>query len=130
MNLEKNWIKKRWLEERFGHSSYLMYVLTLVNFILISYRYFIESDPILHELISDLWLFTIILLIFYVPISILIGYWHRQTQLSTENTIKRLEDPLFAHISRTILDLKTGTISENQIKEIKKLLLKIENESK
>ena len=127
MKINKNWFRIRWLEVRYGHSYYLMFVLTLVNFVLISYRFLIENDPIANEFVSNLWIFTVILMIFYVPISILIGYWHRHTQLSTENVIKRLEDPFLAHICRIILDSRTGRASEKEIIELKVLLSKIEN---
>jgi len=128
MKLNKKWIRSRWLEERFGHAYYLMFALTLVNFILISYRYFIEQDPKLQEIIPNLSIFTIILVIFYIPMSIIIGYWHRKTQLSTENTIKRLEDPLLAHICRIILDTRIGNASKKEIDELKELLLKIDDD--
>ena len=127
MKINKNWSRRRWLEGRYGHTNYLIFSLTLVNFVLILYRFLIEKDPILNEFLSDLWMFTAILMIFYVPTSILIGYWHRHTQLSTENIIKRLEDPLLAHICRIILDSRTGKASEKEIIELKVLLSKIEN---
>lgn len=127
MKINKIWFRRRWLEVRYGHSYYLMFILTLVNFALISYRFLIENDPIVTEFVSNLWVFTVVLMIFYVPISILIGYWHRYTQLSTENIIKRLEDPLLAHICRIILDSRTGRASEKEIIELKVLLSKIED---
>ena len=127
MKINKNWFRRRWLEGRYGYTNYLIFSLTLVNFVLILYRFLIEKDPILNEFLSDLWMFTAILIIFYVPTSILIGYWHRHTQLSTENIIKRLEDPLLAHICRIILDSRTGKASEKEIMELKVLLSKIEN---
>ena len=127
MKVNNNWFRRRWLEARYGHTSYLIFSLTIVNFVLISYRFLIEKDPILNEILSDLWIFAAILMIFYVPTSILIGYWHRHTQLSTENTIKRLEDPLLAHICRIILDSRIGKASEKEIIELKVLLSKIES---
>lgn len=127
MSLNTTWFRRRWLDERFGHSYYLMFALTLVNFILISYRYFVEQEPVLQELVSNLWIFSAILLVCYIPISILIGYWHRHTQLSTENTIKRLEDPLLAHVCRIILDTKIGKASQKEIEELKALLSKIDS---
>lgn len=127
MKINKIWFRRRWLDGRYGHTNYLIFSLTIVNFVLILYRFLIEQDPIMNEFLSDLGTFTLILMIFYVPISILIGYWHRHTQLSTENTIKQLENPLHAHICRIILDSRTGRASENEIIELKTLLSKIEN---
>jgi hypothetical protein len=127
MKINKIWFRRRWLDGRYGHTNYLIFSLTIINFVLILYRFLIEQDPIMNEFLSDLGTFTLILMIFYVPISILIGYWHRHTQLSTENTIKQLENPLHAHICRIILDSRTGRASENEIIELKTLLSKIEN---
>jgi len=127
MKINKNWFKRRWLDGRYGHANYLMFGLTLVNFVLIVYRFLIEKDPTMNKFLSDLWIFSVILMIFYVPISILIGYWHRHTQLSRENIIKQLENPLHAHICRIILDSRTGRASEKEMVELKALLSKIEN---
>lgn len=127
MKINENWFRRRWLDARFGNSYYLIFSVTLVNFILISYRFFIEQESISSKILSDLWIFSVILIILYVPISILIGYWHRHSQLNIENTIKLLENPLHAHISRIILDFKTGRVSEKEILELKALLSKIEN---
>lgn len=128
MKINKIWFRRRWLDGRYGHTNYLIFSLTIVNFVLILYRFLIEQDPIINEFLADLGTFTLVLMIFYVPISILIGYWHRHTQLSTENTIKQLENPLHAHICRIILDSRTGRASENEIIELKTLLSKIEND--
>ena len=127
MKINENWFRRRWLDGRFGNSYYLIFSVTLVNFILISYRFFIEQESISSKILSDLWIFSVILIILYVPVSILIGYWHIHSQLNIENTIKLLENPLHAHISRIILDFKTGRVSEKEILELKALLSKIEN---
>ena len=127
MKINKIWFRRRWLDGRYGHTNYLIFSLTLVNFVLILYRFLIEKDPIMNELLSDLWTFSAILMIFYIPTSILIGYWHRHTQLSIENIIKQLENPLHAHICRIILDSRTDRVSEKEITELKILLSKIEN---
>jgi hypothetical protein len=127
MKINKIWFRRRWLDGRYGHTNYLIFSLTIVNFVLILYRFLIEQDPIMNEFLSNLGMFTAILMIFYIPISILIGHWHRHTQLSTDNTIKQLENPLHAHICRIILDSRTGRASEKEITELKTLLSKIEN---
>ena len=127
MKINENWFRRRWLDGRFGNSYYLIFSVTLVNFILISYRFFIEQESISSKILSDLWIFSVILIILYVPVSILIGYWHRYSQLNIENTIKLLENPLHAHLCRIILDSRTGRVSEKEIIELRTLLSKIEN---
>ena len=66
-------IRKMWYDSRTGSSIYLLFVLSFVNFILIAYRFFIETDPQLEQLISNLWVFGVIFLITYIPVSILFG---------------------------------------------------------
>jgi len=127
MKINKNWFSRRWVDGRSGVTNYLIFSLTIVNFVLILYRFLIEEDPIMNEILPDLWLFSIILMIFYVPISILIGYWHRHTQLSIESIIKQFENPLHAHLCRVILDSRTGKASEKEMIELRTFLSKIEN---
>ena len=82
--MNQSWIRERWWEFRTGHSTYLIFLLTFVNFILISYRLLIEKIPIFQTLIPDLWIFALLFLTIYVPAAIVIGFWHRQTQLKVK----------------------------------------------
>ena len=119
-------IRRRWMDGRTGHATYLMFALTLMNFILISYRFLIEEESAYESLISNLTTFSIIFIITYVPVSILIGYWHRKTQWKIELAIKQLENPMIAKMFRTILDVHIGKASDDEIKEFRKFLVKIE----
>ena len=66
---------------------------------------------------------------FYIPAAILIGVWHRRTQLRVENTVVMEQNPFFAKMFRTMLDVQTKKASENEIEEFRKKLDKIINES-
>ena len=127
--MKQEWMRRRWWEFRQGHSIYLIFLLTFVNFILISYRLLIEKIPFLNNLIPELWVFVIMFLGFYIPAAILIGVWHRRTQLRVENTITLEQNPFFAKMFRTMLDVQTKKASENEIEEFRKKLDKIINES-
>ena len=120
------WFRRRWMDGRAGHSIYLMFALTFLNFILISHRFFLKEDPLLVELFPNLWIFGLVFLIGYIPISILIGYWHRKTQLSIETALKYLEAPLFAKMFRTLIDVETGRASKEDIEKFRKMLANIE----
>ena len=61
------------------------------------------------------------------PVSIIIGRWHTNTQISIEQDILRSEDPIFAKMFRTLLDVQTGKATEEEIKEFRKFLKNIEN---
>lgn len=119
-------MRSRWWEFRIGHGTYLIFILTFVNFILISYRLLIERIPFLQETIPELWVFVLIFLAFYIPTSIIIGFWHRKTQLKVETTLAMEQNPLVAKIFRTMLDVQTGKATKEEIEKFREFLLKIE----
>jgi len=125
--MKQEWMRRRWWEFRQGHGIYLIFLLTFVNFILISYRLLIEKIPFLNNLIPELWVFVIMFLGFYIPAAILIGTWHRRTQLRVENTVMMEQNPFFAKMFRTMLDVQTKKASEKEIEEFREFLTKIES---
>lgn len=126
MIIQKNFIRKLWWDGRTGHSTYLMFLLAFVNFILITYTYLIEGNTIFQKFISDLWLFCVIFILLYFPISILIGRWHTKTQISVEMTMKMLEDPITVKMIRTLLDVQTGKATKEEVEEFRKFSAEIE----
>jgi len=125
--MSQGWIRRRWWEFRAGHSVYLIFVLTFINFILISYRLLIEKIPLFQDLIPSLSIFILLFLSFYIPTAIIIGFWHRKTQLKVETTLTMQQNPVFAKMFRTILDVQTGRASDEEIKEFRTFLMKIES---
>ncbi len=124
--MQSGWGRRRWWEFRQGHSIYLVFALTFINFILISYRLLIEKVTIFKELIPELWVFALVFLIVYVPAAILIGFWHRRTQLRVETTMIQQQNPVLATMIRTLLDVQTGVATKEEIDEFRKMLTKIE----
>jgi len=128
--MEVGWVRRRWYEFRQGHSIYLIFVLTFVNFILIAYRLLIERVAIFKDLIPELWIFALMFILLYVPTAIIIGFWHRRTQLRVETTLVNQQNPVLAKMIRTLLDVQTGIASEEEIKEFREMLNKIEKNTK
>ena len=124
--MKEGWVRRRWWEFRQGHSIYLIFLLTFVNFILISYRLLIEKVTIFKELIPELWIFALIFISIYIPAAILIGVWHRRTQLRVETTLVNQQNPVLAKMIRTLLDVQTGKASQEEIKEFRKEMEEIE----
>tara|TARA_B110001454_G_C12478600_1_gene333380 strand:+ start:48 stop:440 length:393 start_codon:yes stop_codon:yes gene_type:complete len=116
-----------WLDGRIGHTTYLMFFLTFVNFIIISFNFLIEDETMLHDIIPSMWIFAIIFIVAYIPISVLIGRWHRYTQLSAEYVILHEENPVLATMIRTLLDVQTGVATKEEIDEFRKTMTDIEN---
>jgi hypothetical protein len=124
--MSQGWVRRRWWEFRAGHSVYLIFVLTFINFILIAYRLLIEKIPMFQDLIPNLSIFVLLFLGFYIPTAIIIGFWHRKTQLKVETTLTMQQNPVFAKMIRSILDVQTGKASDEEIKEFREFLMKIE----
>ena len=124
--MSQGWVRRRWWEFRAGHSVYLIFVLTFINFILIAYRLLIEKIPMFQDLIPNLSIFVLLFLGFYIPTAIIIGFWHRKTQLKVETTLTMQQNPVFAKMIRTILDVQTGKASDKEIREFREFLTKIE----
>ena len=124
--MSQGWVRRRWWEFRAGHSVYLIFVLTFINFILIAYRLLIEKIPLFQDLFPNLSIFVLLFLSFYIPAAITIGFWHRKTQLKVETTLTMQQNPVFAKMFRTMLDVQTGKASDEEIKEFREFLIKIE----
>ena len=97
---------------------------------MISYRLLIERVTVFKELVPDLWIFAVLFIIIYAPSAILIGFWHRRTQLRVETTLIQQQNPILATMIRTLLDVQTGKATKEEIAEFRKMLTNIERKKK
>jgi len=128
--MDQPWMRRRWYDFRLGHGLYLIFALSFVNFILITHRLLIERVPILNEYFSSLWFFAIIFVLAYIPISTIIGVWHRRTQLRVEQDIVTRQNPFLAKVLGVIIDIQTDKASKEQIETMRKTLEEIEKGTK
>ena len=125
--MNETWVRRRWYDFRQGHGMYLIFAMSFVNFVLIFYRLLIEKIDFLGDLFSNLWIFLIIFLAMYIPTAILIGNWHRKTQMRIEHEQSMKQSPLMAKNFRVLLDLLEGKASTKEVEELRKFLKSIEN---
>jgi len=123
------WVRRRWQDFRFGHSLYLIFALSFSNFILIFHRLLIERVEPLNEIFGDLWVFAIVFILLYIPISIGIGAFHRRTQIRVESEQNLLNNPFMARNFRMLVDIIEGKASKEDIEEFRNLLKKIEKKT-
>ncbi len=121
-------MRRRWLDFRNGHGLYLVFLMGFANFILIFHRLFIERIPFLEDVFSNLWVFAIFFVIIYVPTAILVGYWHKKTQMKIEMEVLARQNPFFAKWIRVIIDILTEKASKEEVENLRKLLKSIEDE--
>jgi len=123
------WLRRRWFDFRLGHGVYLIFALTFSNFVLIFHRLLIERVEILNEIFSELWVFVLVFVIAYIPLSIGIGAWHRRTQIRVEENQMLINSPIMARNFRMLVDIMENKASKEEIEKFRKFLLNIESKS-
>ncbi len=124
MNAE--WFRRRWIDFRFGHGSYLSFILGFANTIMIVYFFLIEKVDLFNSYISNLTLFLLIFVAIYIPIALYIGSLHRKTQLRTEVVAFWTEQPKMASSLRLLIDMFQDKAPKNELEEMREFFLKIE----
>jgi hypothetical protein len=121
-----NWFRRRWLDFRQGHSIYLIFLMTFANFIVIQYRLLIDRMPSIDSLTGgNIIGFAMTFIAIYVPLAIIIGYWHRKSQWRVEAEALFNENRIGATMWLFVIDLIDGKITEQEKKEMREMLLKI-----
>jgi uncharacterized membrane protein len=119
-------LRRRWLDFRNGHSIYLIFIMTFANFVTIQYKLLIEKVPFLtHSIFSSIWVFAIVFVVVYVPLGMIIGYWHRKNQFSVEQEALFSQNQIGATINLFIIDLIDGKVTEEEKQQMRNYLLKI-----
>jgi hypothetical protein len=127
--MNSKWFRRRWFDFRLGHSVYLIFLLSFSNFILIFHRLLIERVEFLNDIFSELWMFIILFVGIYIPISIAVGAWHRKTQIKIENEQSLLNNPFMARNFRMMIDIIEGKASKDEVQKFRKFLSDIEKKS-
>jgi hypothetical protein len=120
-----DWVRRRWLDFRNGHSIYLVFAMTFANFITIQYQLLIDQLPYLSDIFNSIWIFAILFILAYVPVSIALGYWHRKSQWKVEQDALFRENKVGAIMWMYVIDLIEGKVSEEDRKLMREALLRI-----
>ena len=131
-------MRRRWTEFRWGSDIYLHYFPTLIVFILVFYRDFIEYVPSLKSVFPHLIHWTIPTVCIYALLGVIIGHFvHRKKQLPTEQALYLLSNPyiykiipgkekdVFVPAYKTALAILRRQATEEERHEIDKILTRI-----
>lgn len=99
--------------------------MTFLNFITIQYALLIDRIPALNSIFSNLWFFAILFISIYMPLAIVIGYWHRKTQWKVEQEAMFSENVVQARLWSFMIRLVQGKVSEKEQAEMQEMLEKI-----
>jgi hypothetical protein len=119
----KKWVKRRWLDFRNGNGLYLVFFLTLAQFVIVQYRLLLEHTPLFHSI--PLWVFSAAFVALYVPLAVVIGAWHRRTQYNVENQTHFERNPIGATMYLFLFDLIDGKVNDEEKKRMRSYLLEI-----
>ena len=97
MRLER--LLRWWLYFRRGHSTYLAFLLSFTNFVVIQYRLLVQYVPLLNLLFANLISFALAFLLVYAPVATLIGW------LDFKRGSRPVESAIVGEISPWIRDL-------------------------
>jgi len=109
-----NWLKRRWQEFRWGHSVYLVFAFSFINFLLITYRLLIEYVVILHFTFPNLTVYAVVAFVIYIPVAVAVGHLHRSKQLRTDVVMVSEKNPYFLEILERLERI------ECEVKKLKK----------
>jgi hypothetical protein len=120
--MANQFFQRRWLDFRNGHTIYLAFILTFVNFILITYNFAIGKVPFLQGFVGNIGAFAAVFILLYIPAAIGAGYWHRKRQYSVENEALLRENWIWAWIMLYEIRLLEGKATPEESKKVKDYL--------
>jgi uncharacterized membrane protein YedE/YeeE len=114
------------LDFRQGQGIYLGFLIYFADSILIQYALFIERFPFIDWLVGgNIVGFAITFIALYVPLAIIIGYWHRKSQWKIEVEALFKENEVGATMWLFVIDLVDGKVTEKEMQEMREMLLRI-----
>ena len=99
--------------------------MTFANFVTIQYKLLIDKVPAIHSIFDSIWIFAIVFVIIYVPLGMIIGFWHRKNQFSVEAEALFSQNQIGATINLFLIDLIDGRVTEEEKQQMRSYLLKI-----
>jgi len=99
--------------------------MTFANFVTIQYQLLLQRVPAIHELHINIWIFALIFIAIYLPVGMIIGYWHRRNQFSVEAEALFNQNQIGATMTLFLIDLIDGKVTEEEKQQMRKYLLKI-----
>ena len=64
-----------WIYFKTGHSGYLVYTLSIMNFITLQHRLLLSYIPFLSKYLNRLSTFILFFAIIYIPVAVVIGFF-------------------------------------------------------
>ena len=100
----KSRILRYWTYFRRGHGTYLVFLLSFANFMVIQYRLLIEYVPFLEALFSSLMAFAVSFFLVYVPMATMIGWLdYKRFAVPVDLTVMAKANPWVQDLTRALM---------------------------
>ncbi len=126
-------VRDFWIYFKTGHSTYLVYSLSIMNFITLQHRLLISTIPFLEKYLSRLSTFVIIFFLTYIPIAMALGYFeYKKGEMKRRPMLNPyIQDTIEAQIlqSKGLLSYMNGDVEEakTQLAQSQAILKKWKN---
>lgn len=116
-------LRDLWIYFKAGHGGYLVYSLSLLNFVVLQHRLLISYIPFLSRYMGRLSTFIVVFATIYIPVAVIIGYWEYRKGLITRRPMLNpyTQDSLEASIRMRngLLSFINGDVegARNQLEE-------------
>ena len=109
-----------WVYFQRGHRSYLAFLISFANFVVIQYRLFVQYVSFLSQIFPHLLHFIAIFIVIYVPVSIVVGWLdYKKVSVPVETTLHVEVNPWNKDLARALY-----LLAEGKNEEAKKILKK------
>lgn len=106
-------VLRYWIYFRRGHSTYLAFLLSFANFVVIQYRLLIEYVPAMKVLFSSLLAFAVTFFLVYVPLAIVIGWLDfKRFSVPVETSITASVSPWHRDLMKALVLIAEGRSKE------------------
>jgi len=96
-----------------GHSGYLVFFISIINFTVIQYRLLISQIPLLSNILPDIVSFTVLFMATYLPLAIMIGVFdYRKGGLARRPKL----NPYIQSVVESTILFREGLIEDDEEK--------------
>jgi len=109
----KSRILRYWTYFRRGHGTYLAFLMSFANFVVIQYRLLIENISFLEALFSSLTAFAATFFLVYLPVATVIGWFdYKKFAVPVDATIAAQANPWVRDLARGLMLMCDGKYAE------------------
>ena len=109
----KSKVLRGWTYFRRGHNVYMIFAISFLNFLVIQWRLLIEQIEVLEAIFRNLFVFTILFFVTYVPLSTLVGWIdYKRGAVPVDQMVAAEANPWVQDLAKAVLMLAEGKKEE------------------